>query len=177
MFDSAGGVPGTLNVAVWNDFEPITIVELCPYEQGTYSGTNTTAYGINNQGHTVGYGDTDHPVGGTDHALLWTPASCVPTELDYPFPGTDRSLGFAINDSDLVTGYAYYSLAGDWRAFRRDPNANPTWVYLGTLSGFFSQGSAINKSGMIAGQSQIPSRVNRAARWAAAPNTDRKSVV
>ena len=117
-------------------------------ELGPFGGTQTEAWGINDNGQVVGYSDTSGDA--AIHPFLYS-------------NGTTQNLGTlggsyaepygGINDSGQIAGSS--RIAGQaivWHAFTY---ANGTMKDIGTLGGTNSYANSINNSGQVVGR-RIP---------------------
>jgi RHS repeat-associated protein len=129
-----------------------------------YCGREFSVEGINNWGHVVG---TAENTDGHPHIMAWTrPGPPVDVSNQYEEDGGD-SHGYAINDSDTMTG-SFTSQWGDVHAFR--------YRFGSGLSGFQDLGSGgddgaigygINTLGQVAGIVLTGTTVTHGARWPA----------
>ncbi len=107
---------------------------------GTLGGSDSSAYGLNNQGQIVGQSQT-----ATGHykAFVWQQGqmSQLSTLAD------DYSLANDINDSGTIVGYRTFSIDGGY-AYRAVKWSGDSVTDLGTLN---AEATAINDSGQIAG--------------------------
>jgi probable HAF family extracellular repeat protein len=162
-FDSAGGLtPPPFNVAVWNDFEPITIVDLGSFHEGP-DGYPDSAHGINNNGVAVGESYGQRGGGGVWQimAYRWTAG----TLLDLGVIGSGMDIwASAINDSGQIVG-AGLNFLGQKRGARW--TAIPTQpLELDVLpGGTESEASSLNAEGHIVGVSKNPFSTQRAVFW------------
>jgi probable HAF family extracellular repeat protein len=160
-FDTAGGILSP-NVASWDEFKPITIVDLGSFHEGP-DGYPDSAHGINNSGVAVGESYGQRGGGGVWQimAYRWTAG----TLLDLGVIGSGMDIwASAINDSGQIVGaglnYLGQKRGARWTAIPGQP------LELGILvSGVDSEASALNKDGFIAGTGKNSSSVNRALRW------------
>ena len=110
----------------------------------------TVAYGINNSGQVVGYGDGP---AGTQDAFIYSNG----TKLNLGTLGGDNSRGFGINNNGQVTGDSIVTGNTAEHAFIY---TNGAMADIGTLGGRHSTGYAINDAGQVAGDSYIPGNVS-----------------
>ena len=112
---------------------------------GTLGGSSSQGYGLNDSGEVTGTADLAGGAG--SHAFLYSNGQMQDLGT---LPGYDGSTGLGINNSHQVTGYL--SATGIIHAFLYSAGQMKD---LGTLGGGFSQGSAINRDGQIAGGSTL----------------------
>jgi probable HAF family extracellular repeat protein len=122
---------------------------------GSFGGTFTTAYGINDSGQATGYSNL--PGNSIVHAFRTSPTGTLsdPGADLGTFPGSMGSVGFAINALGQVTGYVQ-TAAGPRRAFRTTPTGliSDPGTDLGVLPGEdASVGFGINALGVVVGDS------------------------
>jgi probable HAF family extracellular repeat protein len=115
---------------------------------GTFGGTFSQAFGVNDAGEAVGRFTS----GGTTFGFRAAPGSPITSSLGL-FAGGDFSEAYAINNAGQVTGRASVSAGGPSRAFRTTPGGDlSTATNLGTFAGgTFSEGYDINASGQVTG--------------------------
>lgn len=116
------------------------------HSQVSFGGDASYASGINASGHITG--DSTTLGEAEDHAWLLRHGAVQ----DLGTLGGTVSAGIAINEDDLVVGYAFTKdnaeqHAAMWHGTIRD---------LGTLGGTAAQASAVNEDGAIAGSSTLP---------------------
>ena len=113
---------------------------------GSLGGDYGFANKINNAGQIVGISSNAN---GETHAFRSTGGTML--DLGVLSSALDYSIGYGVNDSGAVTGYATTDAAGDYDAFLY--NGGPLQD-IGNLGGN-SRGFAINNAGYIAGDSII----------------------
>jgi probable HAF family extracellular repeat protein len=113
----------------------------------------SSVMGINASGDVVGY----HFAAGGVRAFRYRNGT---VEDIAPLPGGSSTLGFAINDDSVVTGYAD-TLSGEIVPFVA---AGTTAVALPTLNGGFAYGCGINANGQVAGISVTSSGAQHGTR-------------
>jgi len=84
--------------AFWNGESTSPVIDL-----GTFGGTESWAYGINNLGHVVGWAEFEL---GNYHAFLWNGDS----KLDLGTLGGLFSSAYGINDEGVIVGFAHDAL-------------------------------------------------------------------
>jgi probable HAF family extracellular repeat protein len=144
---------------------------------GTLGGSGSEGFGINDYGQAVGMSYIAAPTGYIiGHAFLWTPAtpgSTKGTMIDLGALnntlGFDTSIASAINAQGIVTGQTVISNTGWSHAFVWSPTTpngtKGTMNDLGALDGVYSQGTSINSSGTVVGQSTDGSAGWHAVLW------------
>lgn len=121
-----------------------------PQNLGTI-GTDSRAYGLNNQGDVVGMAY----VGGNSHAFYWNETSGM---IDLT-PDIGFSTAYDVNDQAQVTGSLGNGRAFRWQAGVRQ-QLDPPAGYA------YSSGMAINEEGQVAGQVKTASGNSaKFARW------------
>ena len=117
---------GVAHAALWDDGSVIDL--------GTFGGSQSWAYGLNNLGQVVGWADLPS---GIYHAFLWGDLNGNgggdPGEMqDLGTLGGQFSSAYGINDSGVIVGYAQDAL-GRWEAVRWVPVPEPlSMLLLGT---------------------------------------------
>jgi probable HAF family extracellular repeat protein len=111
---------------------------------GNQPGWTTAAYGVNRSGVAVGYSYT---AAGAFHAFVYRNG----VMRDLGTLGGSYSQAYAINDTGQITGQAY--LPGDGKAHAFLYTAGKM-TDLGALN-VYSAGMAINRSGVIVGESDV----------------------
>jgi probable HAF family extracellular repeat protein len=94
---------------------------------GTFGGSESWAYGLNDHGFVVG--SADEPIG-TYHAFAWNGAEMI----DLGTLGGDFSLAYGINDQGTIVGWAM-DASGQTHAVEWVPVPEPTALLLGLLGG------------------------------------------
>lgn len=115
---------------------------------GTFGGSTSVAFGINELGHVVGKAEVPN---GLDHAYYWTQAEGL---RDLGTLGGPESNGFAINEDGVIVGLAQNTDPTKFHATRWAPDAYEP-ESLGTLGGNRSRGFAITDDGRIVGDAQL----------------------
>ncbi|MHC4714151.1 MAG: DUF3466 family protein [Planctomycetota bacterium] len=134
---------GEYHAFVWEDAngngqsDPGEMVDL-----GTFGGTHSYAYAINETGRVVGEAQT---AAGDWHAFLWTPVAGM---RDLGTLGGNHSAARAINDSGQVVGCAY-NAASQKRAFLWEPATG--MIDLGPPDSPGAEAWAINEGGLVTG--------------------------
>src|SRR5262249_11418775 len=121
-------------------------------------GPNSSSTGVNAKGDIVGYSDSASDP--SLHAFLWTARDGVTHDLRTL--GGDTSLGYAINDDDVVVGESAIE-SGVHHAFMWTLRAG--MVDLGTLGGFTSAAHAVSDKGVIVGNRQIDTGADHSFIW------------
>jgi probable HAF family extracellular repeat protein len=111
---------------------------------GTLGGTQSTAYGINNNGQVTGWASLANT--NTGNAFIYDIKSGTMTNLGAL--GDSGSFGHAINNSGQVAGYSVFSTDGATRAFLY---SDGVMVNLGNLGSGSSRGFGINDHGHVVG--------------------------
>lgn len=114
---------------------------------GTFGGYQTIAYGINDKNQIIGHSQLDSK--GRQHAFLYSDGRLIdlnPEENSYGW-------GTAINDAGSVAGFISDEQSTFAFTYREGE-----FINIGKLLpvGVSSQGSAINRSGTVVGQTTIP---------------------
>jgi probable HAF family extracellular repeat protein len=118
---------------------------------GVLTGGNwSAAYGVNNAGTVVGYGNIGN---GIFRGFVWTPADGMTQIGTF---GGGNSYAMAVNDNGEVVGEASLS-SGYAHAFT---DVNGVMTDLGTLGGGSSYAYGINDSGTVVGYSWLASGDN-----------------
>ena len=94
---------------------------------GTFGGSQSWAYGLNDQGYVVG--SADEP-GGTYHAFVWNGTEMV----DLGTLGGYYSSAYAINDQGIIVGFALDAF-GQTHAVEWVPVPEPAALLLGLFGG------------------------------------------
>jgi probable HAF family extracellular repeat protein len=117
---------------------------------GTLGGPLSSAWGINNMGHVVGWAMTGYPEY-KHRAFLWSNGRMqgLGTLSGYP-----ETYAYDVNDSGHVVGYAGSTSGLNERAFLRTAG---TLRNLGTLGGNTSRALAVNNLGHVVGYSETSS--------------------
>jgi probable HAF family extracellular repeat protein len=117
---------------------------------GTLGGTNSWAYGIDQNGAVVGASEvvSDDPI---THAFLYD-GTMHDLSLAGLTLGGASSAAYAINATGYVTGYAE-TADGGLHAYLYDPAGST--ADLGTLGGLDSYGYGINAAGHVVGESLL----------------------
>ena len=108
--------------AFWNGNPSSPVISL-----GTFGGSQSWAYGLNDQGYVVG--SADEP-GGTYHAFVWDGAEMV----DLGTLGGYYSSAYAINDQGIIVGFALDAF-GQTHAVEWVPVPEPAALLLGLFGG------------------------------------------
>jgi probable HAF family extracellular repeat protein len=160
--DVAPGLSRSGNTVIWHENEAQTFTgqlrvgakerTLTP----PHGYQNSFAYSVNDRGNAVGWSNTTpNPVDSASivHATLFSRRGSI----DLGTLGGHRSRAYAINDHDVVVGVSELA-DGSQRAFRYAGNMAP----LNTLAGgTYSIAFDINREGLIAGASGLPSTSDR----------------
>jgi probable HAF family extracellular repeat protein len=125
---------------------------------GTFGGSESSAFGINEEGVVVGKA---HLPNGVDHAFVWTPGNGL---QDLGTLGGQQSNGFAVNESGVIVGIGQNLDPTKTHATRWTAG---TPLDLGTLGGSKSRAFAIADDGRIVGDANMPGLpiVNHAFVW------------
>ena len=128
-------------------------------EIGTLGGAASFAEHLNDAGQVVGTADT---AAGQPHAFLWV--NGVITDLG-TLPGGAASSAAGINARGQVVGV---STTAPGQQLRTAGSRAVLWqggrmIDLGTLGGDFSEATAVNDAGQVAGVAAIPPASGRAA--------------
>jgi probable HAF family extracellular repeat protein len=121
----------------------------------TLGGSNSVAFGINDAGRIVGQAS----LSGETHWRAFVFADGETTAL--PTPGGD-SAAMAINDFDQIVGFWEATDKTSSRAFLHEAGHLET---LPTLGGAFTYAHAINRDGVVVGESDTPGGARRAVIW------------
>jgi probable HAF family extracellular repeat protein len=108
--------------AFWNGNPSSPVISL-----GTFGGSESWAYGLNDQGDVVGSADEPN---GTYHAFVWDGAEMV----DLGTLGGYYSLAYGINDQGIIVGLALDAL-GQTHAVEWVPVPEPSALLLGLFGG------------------------------------------
>jgi probable HAF family extracellular repeat protein len=139
------------------------------HDIGSAGGTNTAAYGINDNGQVTGFVEQ---LSGGFHAFLWTPSTpngATGTIHDIGTLGGFFCGGAGINNIGEVTGASQTAGNTANHAFLWKPNtpagATGTMHDLGTLGGRDSGGNRINAAGQVAGSASTAASQTHAFLW------------
>jgi probable HAF family extracellular repeat protein len=113
---------------------------------GTFGGSESWAYAINNSGKVTGYAATSVPYP-YHHAFLYSGGKM----RDLGTLGGTESWAFDLNEADKVVGSANLSGDSENHAFLYDASATPRMRDLGTLGGSHSMAFGINDSEQVVG--------------------------
>jgi probable HAF family extracellular repeat protein len=131
---------------------------------GTLGGPNSEAYGINDSGKIVGYGDATNG----SYAAFWNNSSSSPLSLGGL--GGSYSAALGINDSGQIVGWAYTTGNAAYHGVLWS-NSSSAAVDLGTLGGIYSYASGINNSQQIVGWAYTANNAaQHAAIWPSSTN-------
>jgi probable HAF family extracellular repeat protein len=127
---------------------------------GTFGGSASQAFDINNRGQVVGLVDDSY--GGSSGAFVSSDGAM--THLGKL--GGTTSLAYAVNDLGQVVGWASIDAepSDEARAYLWEDGATTD---LGALGGAWTQAYAINECGQVAGSSGAAPNDNHAVLWAA----------
>jgi probable HAF family extracellular repeat protein len=122
---------------------------------GNLHGITSMAYGIDDAGHVAGYACTTTATDGNSEAVVWTTGT-IPTvlgNLNHPY-NKAVAISTSANGADRVAGYL--TLPGDKNLAVAWSGTTPS-ILPHPPGSFFSIAAAINPSGQVAGQDQVPS--------------------
>lgn len=152
---------GTRRAFLWRPGQGIYDLQ---FNGVTLGGRNSSAWGINDLGYTVGEatvpGSLVNPFE-FSHAF-WHAGSMFDLNGAGPFLGGQNSRTTAINASGQACGLAQ-DQQGRWRAFRYSQSAGV--VDLGTLGGLQSRANGLNDSFEVAGTADMPDGSMRGMLW------------
>lgn len=117
--------------------------------EGLEVGAYSAAYGINDDGVTVG----ESALAGNTVAVVWAAGSTTATALNTLGSG-GFSAAYSINGTDRIVGEAVVDANGNTAAvFWAGPTVTP--VNLGTLGGEFSSAYFVSDGGLVVGEAEV----------------------